>query len=219
VADADDVVDGDGSVSPAARVGASAGRKRSAATNRWMRWLHVYTSMISLLVVLFFGITGLTLNHPTWSIGGDSHQVYTGALPAGTVSASSIDYLTIAEAMRKDHDVIGEVTDHGLTGTDGRITWNAPGYEAALTFDVAAGTYRLVVDQGGLLAVLNDVHKGRNSASSWSWVIDLSALLLVIVAVTGLGIQLFQRKRRTRALIFAAAGLVLTLVMMYIAIS
>ena len=31
-----------------------------------MRWLHVYLSMISLAVVLFFSVTGITLNHPDW---------------------------------------------------------------------------------------------------------------------------------------------------------
>ena len=34
-----------------------------------MRWIHVYTSMISLLIVLFFGLTGITLNHPKWTFG------------------------------------------------------------------------------------------------------------------------------------------------------
>ena len=31
-----------------------------------LRWLHIYTSMVSLLVVLFFAATGVTLNHPDW---------------------------------------------------------------------------------------------------------------------------------------------------------
>src|SRR5581483_2041380 len=31
-----------------------------------MRWLHIYTSMLGLAAVLFFSVTGLTLNHPDW---------------------------------------------------------------------------------------------------------------------------------------------------------
>ncbi|RZL28742.1 MAG: peptidase, partial [Pedobacter sp.] len=34
------------------------------------RWLHIYLSMVSFAIVLFFSVTGLTLNHPTW-FGGD----------------------------------------------------------------------------------------------------------------------------------------------------
>ena len=33
---------------------------------RLMRWLHIYLSMFSLAVVLFFSVTGITLNHPDW---------------------------------------------------------------------------------------------------------------------------------------------------------
>ena len=35
-----------------------------------MRWLHIYLSMFSLAVVLFFSVTGITLNHPDWFFGG-----------------------------------------------------------------------------------------------------------------------------------------------------
>jgi hypothetical protein len=31
-----------------------------------LRWLHIYTSMVSLVAVLFFALTGVTLNHPDW---------------------------------------------------------------------------------------------------------------------------------------------------------
>ena len=53
---------------------------------------------------------------------------------------------------------------------------------------------------------MNDLHKGRDASSSWSWVIDASAILLVVVSLTGLGIQLFRRKRRTRALVVAGVA-------------
>ena len=32
----------------------------------WSRWLHIYTSMFGLAAILFFSVTGLTLNHPDW---------------------------------------------------------------------------------------------------------------------------------------------------------
>jgi hypothetical protein len=198
----------------------TAAQRRHAGINRWMRWLHAYTSMISLLVVLFFGVTGLTLNHPSWTFGvGPSRSSYSGTLPAGYDVNGTVDFLKISEVIRNKYDVTGEVTDHGVSGNDGRITYNGPGYEAALTFDVAAGTYQLKIDEQGLLGVMNDLHKGRNSSSSWRWVIDVSAILLVLVAFTGLGIQLFQRKRRTKALILSALGVLVTVLFIYIAIS
>ena len=34
-----------------------------------MRWLHIYLSMFGLAAVLFFSVTGITLNHPDWVFG------------------------------------------------------------------------------------------------------------------------------------------------------
>jgi len=199
---------------------ALAGRRRTAKTNRWMRWLHVYTSMISLIIVLFFGITGLTLNHPSWTLGDQTDRsTYTGDLPQGFVTDQGVDFLTVSEFVRDKYDVSGEVSDHSLAGNEGTISYKAPGYAADLFFKVDTGTYELVIEQQGFVGVMNDLHKGRDAPGSWKWVIDLSAGLLVLVSVTGLGIQLFQRKRRTRALVFAAGGLVVTILLVIVALA
>lgn len=206
---------------PAGAARASAGRRRSATTNRWMRWLHVYTSMISLVIVLFFGLTGLTLNHPDWTLGGSTDRTTTtGTLPDGYVDgAGNVDFLAVSEYIRNHHDVSGSVTDHFVNGDEGDISYRAPGYAADLTFSLTDGTYELIVEQDGYVAVMNDLHKGRDAPSSWKWVIDVSAALLVVVSLTGLGIQLFQRKRRTRALVFSAVGVVVTVVFVMIALA
>ena len=185
-----------------------------------MRWLHVYTSMVSLVVVLFFGITGLTLNHPTWTLGdATDRSVQSGTLPAGYRTDGDVDFLVVSEYVRSEHGVSGEVTDHGLTGDEGTISYKAPGYAADLFFSVETGEYELTVEQQGFVGVMNDLHKGRDAPGSWKWIIDISAGLLVLVALTGLGIQLFQRKRRTRALVFAALGLALTILFVYVALA
>ena len=202
------------------RVRASVGRRRSATTNRWMRWLHVYTSMISLIVVLFFGITGLTLNHPSWTLGDATDRTtYTGTLPTGFQVNGTVDFLTVSEFVRSKYSVSGEVSGHDLAGNEGSISYRAPGYAADLSFKVDSAADQLVVEQQGFVGVMNDLHKGRDAPGSWKWVIDISAGLLVLVAVTGLGIQVFQRKRRTRALLFAAGGLVLTIVLLFFALA
>lgn len=197
------------------------GRRRSATTNRWMRWLHVYTSMISLIIVLFFGLTGITLNHPDWTLGGElERSTITGSLPDGYVDAAgNVDFLAVSEYARDRHDVGGSVTDHFVNGDEGTISYKAPGYSADLVFSLTDGSFDLIVEQQGYVAVMNDLHKGRDAPSSWKWVIDLSAILLVVVSLTGLGIQVFQRKRRTRALVFSAAGLVVTIVLVMVAVA
>jgi hypothetical protein len=57
--------------------------------------------------------------------------------------------------------------------------------------------------------VLNDLHRGASTGPAWSWVIDACAILLSIVALTGLILLCFLYKRRTAGLILAAAGALL----------
>jgi len=104
----------------------------------------------------------------------------------------------VAEYVR-DHDgVRGSVADHQASDSEGTISFKGPGYAADLIFEIPSGEYRVLVEEQGLLGVLNDLHKGRDTGSKWKWLIDVSAIFLVAVAITGLGIQVFQRKRRRR---------------------
>ena len=201
------------------RVPASAARKRNADINRWSRWAHVYLSMIAFIVILFFGVTGLTLNHPSWTMGGSpTNSTYTGTLPGSYKANGTLDLLAVSEFVRSKYSVSGHVADYNVTGNDGTINYAGPGYTASLKFTVDSGAYTLNVTEDGLVAVMNDLHKGRDSDKSWKWVIDVSAVFLVLVSLSGLLIQLFQRKRRTRALIVAAAGLLVTVVLIWFAV-
>jgi hypothetical protein len=183
-----------------------------------MRTFHVYVSMICMLIVAFFAITGLTLNHPTWSLGSTKTDVKRGTVPAGAISNGNVDFLAIAEYARNTFGVSGHVTDYGTQADTGTIDFAGPGYSANVTFSLTDGTITGIVTQSDLLAVLNDVHKGRDTDSSWGWVIDVSAVFLIIVTVTGAGIQLFQRKRRRSAFVTAGVCSLVTLVLLWIAI-
>ena len=74
----------------------------------------------------------------------------------------------------------------------------------------------MTVESQGLLGVLNDLHKGRDTGARRKWLIDASAVFLVVVSLTGLGIQVFQKKRRRRALAFAAGFGVLSLIFLVV---
>ena len=191
-------------------------RRRIGSLAQWSRWLHTYTSMISLLVVLFFGITGLTLNHPTWTLGDDPvHSTYSGALPSGAIADGDVDFLAITEYIRSTYDVSAPVGDYSATDSTGTIGFKGPGYASDLVFDVATGEYTLTVDELGFVAVMNDLHKGRDTSAAWGWIIDASAVFLVVVAITGLAIQLLTRKRRRRALVVAGVCTVVSIVLMW----
>ena len=188
---------------------------------RWTRWLHVYSSMIALLVVLFFGLTGITLNHAEWTLGFEpSLSTVTGTFPDGWQGDDgAVEFLSVSEFLRSDYDVAGEVTEFGTDSTDGFISYRGPGYSADTFFDLTTGNFELNIEQQGWVGIFNDLHKGRDSGSAWSWLIDISGGFLVLIALTGLGMQLFLSKRRRSALIVVAVGTAMTVILIAIALS
>lgn len=209
----------------AERGGDGAGRSSNPAwkrqTHSWARWLHVYTSMIALLLTLFFGITGITLNHPTWTFGSDDVRTSeTGTLEFSvTADDGSIDYLAISEYVRATYDVKGSIDSYDTVNGEVTMAYKNPGYSADVFVEVETGEYEVVVDQAGWVAVMNDLHKGRDSGSAWKWAIDISAGFLVLISVTGLVMQFFLRKRRRSALTLAVVGGIASILLMWFTLS
>jgi hypothetical protein len=180
-----------------------------------LRWLHIYTSMVSLLVVLFFAATGVTLNHPDWLAGERTEEV-TGTLPATWKTAKGIDWLVVAEHLRTANGVHGTVADRREDDREGSLTFRAPGYSADAFIDVRDGSYKLTTSYQGAVGVLNDLHRGRDAGSAWAWLIDASGLFLVFLSLTGLGLLFYLKKVRIKGLLVmtAGAGLVIGLAKM-----
>jgi uncharacterized protein len=206
------------------RVGALRDRTRrrsgsSVQAQRWSRLLHVYLSMIAFAVVLFFAITGVTLNHPEWTLGfGPTRTIRTGTLPAAAVQNGTVDWFTVSEYLRSAEDVRGSVADTRADDLEASIVFKGPAYEADATVRLADRSYTLTVESQGFLALVNDLHKGRDTRSSWRWLIDASGGFLAFVSFTGLTLQFFLRKRRRSAFVSAAIGTVVMVALIVVAI-
>lgn len=185
----------------------------------WARFLHVYISMGTLILVLFFSLTGLTLNHPDLMFGSQIvRKDYSGNLPLNWLTTGQIDWLNIVEYLRSDYAVHGQVSDYRHDEYEGQIRFNAPGYSANVFFNLESGSFSLNTDSQGWVAVLNDLHRGRDTSKTWNWLIDLSAIFLVLVSLTGLALLLVLKKMRPKALVIALGGSMLSIVIMILAV-
>lgn len=167
--------------------------------------------------VLFFGATGVGLNHPSWTLGiSGSQQALTCSFPAGFETNGTVDLLAVSQYLQDTDGVRDDSTDYGADATQGLMSFREPWYAADLFFDVTTGDYQLTVAQQGLRAVMCDLHKGRNTGGSWNWTIDVAGCLFVAVSVTGFGQQYFLLRRRARAYIVAGVGAVLTFLLIVV---
>ena len=61
-----------------------------------------------------------------------------------------------------------------------------PGGDAWLSIDFTSGDIEYERTDRGWIAYLNDLHKGRNMGSVWSWFLDIFAVACLIFSLTGL---------------------------------
>ncbi|MGI4852428.1 MAG: PepSY-associated TM helix domain-containing protein [Janthinobacterium lividum] len=178
------------------------------------RWLHIYLSMVSFAVVLFFAVTGWTLNHAEALSHGEKITNLNGTLtPQELGPKDNPDKLAIVEHIRTAHGIHGAVADMRVEDDQITFSFRGPGYSADTTVDRAVGTYQVVETRAGFVAVMNDLHKGRDTGKVWGWVIDISAMLLTLVSLSGLVLIFFVYKKRLSGLILAAAAALVCLLL------
>lgn len=200
--------------------GSEAGRPSGGAGGAWsrrtaavVRWLHIYLSMVSFGVLFFFAVTGFTLNHADWFYGDrDTSTHATGELDPAWVKPGadkSVAKLEIVERLRQRHGIRAAVGEFRVEDAECEVVFKGPGYSAEARIDRATGRYELSENRLGFVAVINDLHKARDTGPKWALVVDLSAVLMVVVSLTGMGLICFMKRRVRSGLITAVVGVVL----------
>jgi uncharacterized protein len=178
--------------------------KRQLATTA--RWLHIYLSMASFAVLFFFAVTGITLNHPEWFGNHERTTRVTGSLDVGLLKGDPPDKLAVVEHLRTVNGVKSALSDFRVDAGQLGVSFKGPGYTADTFIDRASGKYELTETRMGLVAVMNDLHKGRDTGTAWVLLIDVSAFLMALLSATGLVLLFFLPKRLKAGLIVAAVG-------------
>lgn len=177
------------------------------------RWLHIYLSMASFFILFFFAITGITLNHTEWFEDQQKTTNVKGSLETTWVSVpdtNAIKKLEIVEWIRTKHHVTGAISEFVIDDDQCTISFNGPGYTADVFVDRASGSYDLSETRTGFFGIMNDLHKGRDSGKVWKWVIDISAVLMILVSFTGLMMLWFLKKKRVAGFLTVLGGTLLT---------
>jgi hypothetical protein len=182
---------------------------------QWSRWLHIYLSMVSFAILFFFALTGITLNHQDRFTSQSKTSHYHGTMnvvwlrpPSGKDAAR----LEIVEYLRKTHGVKAALSDFRVDDNQLEVSFKGPGYEADAFIDRESGMYEVTESRMGLVAIVNDLHKGRDTGAAWSDVIDVSAVLMCLVSISGLVLIFFLHRRRVSGLMALAIGALLCVI-------
>ena len=164
--------------------------------------------MFSFLILFFFAATGFTLNHAQWFDSQQKTFQREGTLDKSWTAgdASAVKKFEIEQFFRRTQGVHGDAGDFSVDDMQCQLSFKGPGYEADVVIDRATGKYQLTETRSGWVAVLNDLHKGRDTGAKWSVVIDVVAIGMTLVSLTGLTLIFFLTKRRTFGLLAIVLG-------------
>lgn len=184
-------------------------KTKKAAKAFWLKQLHTWhwvSSAICLIGLLLFTITGFTLNHAADIEGQSQSAELTAQLPPVLLSK-------LAEAAPQSEKAVlpmpvaAWLEDNLPLRARGEAEWSdsevylpapRPGGDAWVTIDRESGAVVGEISSRGTIAYLNDLHKGRNSGTAWSWFIDIFAAASLVFAITGLFLlQLHAAKRKS----------------------
>ena len=191
---------------------------------QYARWLHIYISSALFSLLLFFCISGVLLNHLSW---------INGAKQDGSLHARLPDKLITQlphfrdEPLQFAQQLIPILKTRYNLQRSRSIEWDAdfaellldyplPAGYALVTVSFNTGSYRIDYQTSGVLQILNDLHKGRNTGTVWSLVIDASAILMLIFALTGIIILVQNRKKRLPSLLTLLLGTISPLMIYFL---
>jgi hypothetical protein len=196
--------------------------KRRLTRGWWLKQLHTWhyiSAAVSLVGMFSFALTGVTLNHAA-SI--PAHPIVEDR---GSMLAPSL--LTMLQPTPADSSapmpaaVAGAVADAvKLDPAGAPAEWSAdevyvamprPGGDAWVSVNRQTGQIKAEVTRQGLIALLNDLHKGRNTGLPWRLFIDAFAAAAMVFTLSGLFLLHFHARHRKKTWPLVGLGLALPL--------
>ena len=191
----------------------------------WLKTLHEWhrvSSAMCLVGMILFAVTGFTLNHASQIEAKPKITTLHGTLDAALTerlqkqAADAVPNSKTARALPIELQAWVQ-KNWQIDAGAGAAEWSAdelylsmprPGGDAWLRLNLADGEIEYERTDRGWLSYFNDLHKGRNTGTAWSWFIDIFAAAAMVFSVTGLFILKMHAANRPFTWPMVGMGLV-----------
>lgn len=163
------------------------------------RKIHWISSAICLAGVLFFTVTGITLNHASVFEANPSNRIESFTVTTDDIARLNQSQQRIIDALALTEQYTGLSSPKSIEDNDTEFFFDFPfpgGYKT-VTIDTQASHIEVVHASNGLIAILNDLHKGRHANLMWIIFIDACSVLILLFCLSGL-ILLYQHAPKRR---------------------
>lgn len=196
------------------------GQRKKPRKTFWLKQLHTWhwiSSAISLIGLLLFAFTGVTLNHAADIEGAPTVVDASYKLPADLLRHVAPDGAPDGKKPLPAPVAAWIGKTVGRTA-GGEAEWSSdevylalprPGGDGWVSIDRATGAVSSEATDRGWISYLNDLHKGRNAGSAWGWFIDIFAGACFVFALTGLVLLWLHSAKRPSTWPLVAFGLII----------
>lgn len=186
----------------------------------WMtqaRIWHWITGAATLVGMLMFAVTGITLNHAGQIEGKPVVTEITRVLPPELLSqlgeappegGKAILAKPVADWLEKETGAPISRRTGEWSDTEVYVGMPKPGGDAWLSIDRETGDVIFENTDRGAISWLNDLHKGRNTGPVWFWFLDIFSVAAILFCITGLVLLWMHAPRRPPTWFIVGAGLV-----------
>jgi hypothetical protein len=196
--------------------------KRKQKMRSWwlkqFRTWHWISAAASLLGMLLFAITGLTLNHAATISVTPKVVQHTATLSPSLLAMLKREAAKDAPLPDAVVDYLTPIIKLDPTGHAGEwsttevyVAMRGPGRDAWVSIDRDNGAVTSESTDRGWVPYFNDLYKGRNSGTAWFWFIDIFAGACILFTITGLLLLNLHAKNRPSTWPLVGAGLAIPL--------
>lgn len=178
------------------------------------RAVHIYLTMLGMLVMLLFSVTGLTINHEE-ALGATEARVEEKSARLPSALLTPLDEPGIVAHLRETWNVRGALTNFTVLRDELALAFKAPGEVWDISIMRRSGEITARREKYGFTAIINNLHRGRYTGPAWSWIIDFSAVLIVLACLTGFVLWLALPKRRRLGIALLVLGTAATMAVIY----
>jgi len=188
---------------------------------RHARYVHGWLSAFAFLILMFFALTGLFLNNPNWfEPAKDENTVTVSMTPdlLAKVKGQENPSTDILNFVRAEHTLVGRFQSSEVLDGEVMIRLESPAGSTDVWAMLDTGEIEVSSKSASTVSLINDLHRGKNAGTAWSWLIDISAITILILSIAGFILFLSIKSRLLTHLLLTAASLAVLILFIWIAV-
>ncbi len=194
-------------------------RFNKGAFYRQCRMLHAYLSAAAFVLLMFFALSGLLLNHPQWfSPERKALEPTVLQLDPATLEqalASEAPAQSLSDLIASQTSIVGDFQDADIDEVEGLLRFTGVKGSTDVFIDLETATAEVETSRANMTSIIHDLHRGKDTGVFWKRLIDVTSILILAMSLAGL-ILFFSLRFRLATSLKIMGGTVAVFVAMFV---